>query len=432
MQPDERRLAGVVGGMLFLVGALTLPLLLMLPGVTHAHRGSVLAITVVTLAWGASSAVAIDWWRAPRWLIHLTPAGGLVLIALAIAATGGADSPAWIYVFLDAVFASYFFGRPVAALYLLGCVLIHALPLMYSDRATSGLFLAQFAIAVPSYLVLGGAITVGKRRMLTLRSQAERLADQQGALRRVATAVVGGESAERIYELVATEAAGLLRGNAAGILRIDAEGLTSITGSSAEEPSGRYLPGTAFPIKPGSEVERAIRTGRPAWTHEKAPSSALGRLGYRSSIVAPIRVDGEIWGVVLVAGKPGRAFTSSDGQRLTEFSDLLATAIASLDDRARLAAQALTDPLTGVANHGAFQQRLAAESARASRHRRTLSVAVIDIDHFKQLNDSVGHEAGDAMLTQVAQVLRGLARAEDTLGRIGGDEFAWLLPDTTR
>jgi diguanylate cyclase (GGDEF)-like protein len=59
-------------------------------------------------------------------------------------------------------------------------------------------------------------------------------------------------------------------------------------------------------------------------------------------------------------------------------------------------------------------------------------VAVIDIDHFKQLNDSAGHEAGDAMLIGVARCLSGLARAEDTLGRVGGDEFAWLLPDTSR
>jgi diguanylate cyclase (GGDEF)-like protein len=179
-------------------------------------------------------------------------------------------------------------------------------------------------------------------------------------------------------------------------------------------------------------VERAIVTGKPATTHEKELMSAVGRLGYRSSIVAPIRVEDQIWGVVLVAGTLAGAFGRDDEQRLMEFSDLLATAIASIDDRQRLAAQASTDPLTGLANHRALQQRLAAESARASRHGLTLSVAVLDIDHFKQLNDSAGHEAGDAMLVAVARSLDGLARAEDTLGRIGGDEFAWLLPDTTR
>src|SRR5205814_1964383 len=73
-----------------------------------------------------------------------------------------------------------------------------------------------------------------------------------------------------------------------------------------------------------------------------------------------------------------------------------------------------------------------AEVARAVRHSEAVSVALIDIDHFKQANDVCGHEAGDAMLVRVARCLSGLARAEDTLGRAGGDEFAWILPETTR
>ena len=68
--------------------------------------------------------------------------------------------------------------------------------------------------------------------------------------------------------------------------------------------------------------------------------------------------------------------------------------------------------------------------ARAIRHDTLLSVAVIDVDHFKQINDSGGHDAGDAMLLRVARCLEKLARTEDTLGRLGGDEFAWVLPET--
>ncbi len=109
------------------------------------------------------------------------------------------------------VFAAYFFAAPVAFLYLGACVVVHALPLVYDPQAIQGVFLAQFAIAAPAYLVLGGAIVDGKRRMWTLRTRSERLAEQQGALRRVATAAVGGENPERIYELVATEAAALLQ-----------------------------------------------------------------------------------------------------------------------------------------------------------------------------------------------------------------------------
>ena len=136
--------------------------------------------------------------------------------------------------------------------------------------------------------------------------------------------------------------------------------------------------------------------------------------------------------MLAVTGAQPGAFDSEDEQRLMEFGDLLATAIASIEDRAKLATQATTDPLTGLANHRALQQRLAAEAARAARHDTPLSVAVIDIDHFKQINDSARHETGDEVLVQVARCLTGLARAEDTLGRVGGDEIAWMLPDTTR
>jgi diguanylate cyclase (GGDEF)-like protein/putative nucleotidyltransferase with HDIG domain len=115
-----------------------------------------------------------------------------------------------------------------------------------------------------------------------------------------------------------------------------------------------------------------------------------------------------------------------------EVGDLLASAIASIDDRARLAAQASTDPLTGLANRRSLHERLAVEVARTQRHTRTLSVAVLDIDHFKQVNDFGGHDAGDEVLIAVARALEEQARAEDILGRFGGDEFAWVMPETTR
>ncbi len=158
----------------------------------------------------------------------------------------------------------------------------------------------------------------------------------------------------------------------------------------------------------------------------------MRRLGYNSSIVAPIRVAGRNWGVLAVSvAKPAR-LTGADEDRLKEFGDLLATAIASIEDRAKLAAQASSDPLTGLANHRTLHGRLAIELARAKRHDTPLSVAVIDIDHFKQLNDIGGHETGDDLLVAVAGCLTRLARAEDILGRVGGDEFAWIFPETTR
>jgi predicted signal transduction protein with EAL and GGDEF domain len=96
----------------------------------------------------------------------------------------------------------------------------------------------------------------------------------------------------------------------------------------------------------------------------------------------------EVWGALIVAcTEPGGL--SADGEsRLQEFGDLLAAAIRSIEDREKLAAQASSDPLTGLANHRTLQLSLASEVARAVRHESPLSVAVLDIDHFKPINDA--------------------------------------------
>jgi diguanylate cyclase len=98
-------------------------------------------------------------------------------------------------------------------------------------------------------------------------------------------------------------------------------------------------------------------------------------------------------------------------------------------ERAREAeALALTDSLTGLANRRAFTTALEAELARSARYRTPVSVLVIDIDRFKAVNDDHGHDAGDAVLGLLADVLRRECRTEDLPARLGGDEFVALLP----
>jgi diguanylate cyclase (GGDEF)-like protein len=97
---------------------------------------------------------------------------------------------------------------------------------------------------------------------------------------------------------------------------------------------------------------------------------------------------------------------------------------------ALLAAQASTDPLTGLLNHRAFHERVAQDVSRSHRHGHALALAMIDIDHFKEVNDSAGHAAGDRILVELAERARQIARTEDVLGRVGGDELAWLLPES--
>lgn len=99
---------------------------------------------------------------------------------------------------------------------------------------------------------------------------------------------------------------------------------------------------------------------------------------------------------------------------------------------AKLKALAVTDALTGLRNRGAFNTRLGEEFDRAARHGHPLSVILLDVDHFKQFNDTFGHPAGDAVLRDVAAVLQRTARSTDLVARYGGEEFVLVLPDTDR
>jgi diguanylate cyclase (GGDEF)-like protein len=99
-------------------------------------------------------------------------------------------------------------------------------------------------------------------------------------------------------------------------------------------------------------------------------------------------------------------------------------------EREALRASALTDPLTGVANRRSLLSRIDYEIARHARTRRSFALLMLDLDGFKQLNDRFGHPAGDDLLREVAGALSGVIRDQDTVARVGGDEFCVLAPET--
>jgi diguanylate cyclase (GGDEF)-like protein len=98
--------------------------------------------------------------------------------------------------------------------------------------------------------------------------------------------------------------------------------------------------------------------------------------------------------------------------------------------RNRMAELAVLDDLTGLYNVRYLQQRFSEEWKRAERHREPLAIAMIDVDHFKAVNDSHGHDVGDAVLREVSARLRGSVRDTDVVARYGGEEFVVLLPST--
>jgi diguanylate cyclase (GGDEF)-like protein len=146
-------------------------------------------------------------------------------------------------------------------------------------------------------------------------------------------------------------------------------------------------------------------------------------------IAVPLVARGQLKGTLNIyrVGEDA-AFSDEEFLLAKRFGDAAALALDNAHIRARLEHQAETDALTGLYNHRAFHDRLRQELLRASAARETVAVVMLDLDDFKKVNDVYGHGIGDHLLQQVADALRGTVRGSDIVCRVGGEEFAVILP----
>jgi diguanylate cyclase (GGDEF)-like protein len=147
------------------------------------------------------------------------------------------------------------------------------------------------------------------------------------------------------------------------------------------------------------------------------------------AIYVPMLKEGELYGIVKVGPKiNGEPFSEND---LEFFATLSSQAVIAFEN-ARLYSLAITDSITRLYVHRYFQLRLDEEVARSRRYNATISLLMLDIDHFKPVNDNYGHQQGDLILKEVSKILRKNVRNTDIAARYGGEEFAIILPETTQ
>jgi diguanylate cyclase (GGDEF)-like protein len=177
----------------------------------------------------------------------------------------------------------------------------------------------------------------------------------------------------------------------------------------------------------------ATRFGRPLLVshgHNLQADATLESIGAGSALIVPLVVSNKVIGSLQLFATEPEAFTCEDAQLFWMLSLVAENQLTRDYENEGLIRFAFTDFLTGLKTRGFFEQQLELEIKRAERKRNPIALLMIDIDHFKLLNDNYGHHVGDQVLRDVAALLIKDMREIDTAARYGGEEFVIVLPET--
>ncbi|MDQ6775493.1 MAG: diguanylate cyclase [Actinomycetota bacterium] len=171
------------------------------------------------------------------------------------------------------------------------------------------------------------------------------------------------------------------------------------------------------------DAERAVLTGA------KLGEASEGDQFVAAAPLGPTEGDGTIRGIITVARR-GRPIDENDREVLRSLAAQATLALENVDLHFQVQRQAVTDELTGLANHRRFQELLATEMEQVRRYHYPVGLIMLDVDNFKRVNDTHGHPQGDIVLREVARIVRESARGADAPARYGGEEMAVILPHT--
>ena len=163
-------------------------------------------------------------------------------------------------------------------------------------------------------------------------------------------------------------------------------------------------------------------------SYYRGADNPLFKKGYFVSI--PLMIEKEVVGVLNINDVDQDSFNVGDLGFILNLSELIAMSISNAVLYEQTKKLAVTDGLTGISNRPNMEQSLLSEFERSKRYNSPLSVVLLDVDHFKDVNDSYGHQKGDEILVTFASVLKKFCRANDTAARYGGEEFLMILPQS--
>ena len=250
----------------------------------------------------------------------------------------------------------------------------------------------------------------------------------QAGVARLGATLASTHDLDRILAVVLDAAMASTRAGAGAVLLLsdDRSALELAVGKGLPDDGPRRLPlgeGVAGTVASTGEALR----GRTGPDLAPAPGEPTGA----TVVAVPLTSSTTVIGVLLLLDRAdGEEFDDRDLSTLRTFTSQATVAVDNVLLHEEARRLSVTDGLTGLWNFRYFQLTVAKEIERASRFDRPLALLMLDLDHFKQVNDQYGHQRGDSVLIELAERLRGLVRDVDTLARYGGEELVVVLPET--
>ncbi len=261
-----------------------------------------------------------------------------------------------------------------------------------------------------------------------LFAEEQRRSRQLAFLNNISKTAISSEDSEQMLAEIVAEIQKNFRFDHIGIGIFDYA--TKDIEIKAEAGTTAQAKGRRIPLGLGI-VGRVARTGEIALVQTSGEGHLQGILSEaRSVLCLPITWGDSLMGVLNVESREEDAFTPQDKLIMSTLADLLAAALHNAFVFQKLEQQAITDALTGIKTRRYFWEAVSSEWKRASRSGRPFSVVLVDLDKFKEVNDTLGHLEGDLVLARVGRVLEQKCRQSNVVARYGGDEFVILMPET--